>query len=119
MINGYTHMGYYKGFMRALNLIAVILLLLAAACSSISAGNSTNTNIAKVKVTSEGKLFLNGQETTLDAIKQEFARLKMVNGMVWYYRENPGGEPHPNAMEVIKAVVDAKLPIKLSETDFK
>src|SRR5258706_2985044 len=54
----------------------------------------------------------------VNAIKQEFARLKTVKGIVWYYRENPPAEAPPLAMEVIKPVVDNKLTIKLSETDF-
>ena|SRR5258708_8762932 len=102
--------------MRVVNLIAVLLCLLVVGCSSTV--SPTNPNIAKVKVTQNGNLFLNGQETTLDAIKQEFARLKGVKGEVWYYREDPTGNPPTIAMEVIQAVIDAKLPIKLSETDF-
>jgi hypothetical protein len=34
--------------------------------------------------------------------------------VVWYYRENPTDEPHPNAMKVIEQVAQNKLPIRLS-----
>jgi hypothetical protein len=74
--------------------------------------------IAKVKVDSAGVIYLNGTLVTIEALKQEFARLKQVNGAVWYYRENPQGQPTPQAMAVIQAIIDAKLPVKVLERDF-
>jgi hypothetical protein len=74
--------------------------------------------IARVKVTRTGQLFLNGQPTSLEELVRVFARLKHENGGVWYYREDPAGEPPAEAMAVIQAVADARLPIKLCETDF-
>lgn len=74
--------------------------------------------IAKVKVDRAGTIYLNGKTVTIEELKQEFARLKHSNGAVWYYRENPRREPSVQAMEVIKAIVDAQLPVKLLEKDF-
>ena len=75
--------------------------------------------IAKVKVNRTGTIYLNGKVVTIEALKQEFARLKQGNGAVWYYRENPQGEPPPQAMAVIQAIVDAHLPVRLMERNFE
>ncbi len=74
--------------------------------------------IAKVKVDQAGTIYLNGKTVGLEELKEEFARLKQANGAVWYYRENPQGEPPAEAMEVIQAIVDAKLPVKMHEKEF-
>jgi hypothetical protein len=77
------------------------------------------TEVAKVKVTQAGMIYLNGKTVTMAELKQEFTRLKQAHGVVWYYRENPQGEPPPQAMTVIEAIVEAKLPVKLVEKDFE
>lgn len=75
--------------------------------------------ISKVKVDRSGAIYLNGRIVTIEALKEEFARLKSGNGAVWYYRENPQGEPPPQAMTVIQAIVDAQLPVRMMERDFE
>ncbi len=35
-------------------------------------------------------------------------------GEVWYYRQAPEADPHPNAMKVLKAIMDQNLPVRLS-----
>lgn len=74
--------------------------------------------IAKVKVDRTGAIYLNGKTVTLEELKDEFARLRQAGGSVWYFRENPQGEPPAQAMAVIQAIVDAQLPVKLLEKDF-
>jgi hypothetical protein len=71
--------------------------------------------IAKVKVDQAGTIYLTGKTVTMEELKQEFARLKQANGAVWYYRENPQGEPPAQATAVIKAIIEAKLPVRLLE----
>ena len=84
-------------------------------------GNATQqfAEISKVKVDRSGTIYLNKRIVTIEVLKQEFARLKEGNGAVWYYRENPQGEPPPQAMAVIQAIVDARLPVRLMERDFE
>jgi hypothetical protein len=74
--------------------------------------------IAKVKVTQTGVIYLNGKKASMEELRQEFARLKQVNGVVWYYRENPQEEPPPQAMAVVEAIVEAQLPVRLPEEGF-
>lgn len=68
----------------------------------------------KVKVTAGGDITADGQAVTLDQLAAKLADLKAAGGEVWYHRENPAGEPHPNAMKVIELVAENKLPVKLS-----
>jgi hypothetical protein len=67
----------------------------------------------KVTIFSNGKMQLNGNYVSLTEMQKAF---KNSNAKVWYFRENPESEPHPNAMSVIRLVVDNKLPIMLSTT---
>jgi hypothetical protein len=72
------------------------------------------SNVAKVKVLGTGTILLDDKQVTIDEIRAAFTKLKGNNGVVWYYRENAAGEPPSQAMAVMQAVVDTKLPIKLS-----
>jgi len=74
--------------------------------------------IAKVKVDRAGRIYLNGRIVTLENLKRELSRLHKANGAVWYHRENPYQDPPPEALAVLQAIIDARLPVKLLEKDF-
>jgi len=72
-------------------------------------------HISKIKVNRDGVIVLNDETVTVEQLKSALSKLSQSDGAaVWYYRENPGGEPHPNAMLVLREITDAKLPVKLS-----
>ena len=70
--------------------------------------------VDRVSVLADGKLLLNGSVATLQSLSTEFERLKSSGGAVWYYRENPQGEPPSEAIEVVKLVVRNQLPVSMS-----
>jgi hypothetical protein len=71
--------------------------------------------ITKIKVNRDGVILLNDEAVTIEALKDSLAKVGQSAGSaVWYYRDNPAGEPHPNAMLVLQAIVNAKLPVRLS-----
>jgi biopolymer transport protein ExbD len=73
----------------------------------------------KVKVSGAGEITADGQAMSLEQLSAKMADLKKVDGAVLYHRENPEGKPHPNAMKVMKLIVDHKLPIRLcAKPDF-
>ena len=74
------------------------------------------TNVAKVQVLADGTILLDEKQVTIVELETAFADTKRKNGVVWYYRENAVAEPPPQAMLVVEAVVEAKLPIKLFTT---
>jgi len=70
--------------------------------------------VTQVKVTVGGDISADGLPVTLEQFAARLADLKQAGGEVWYHRENPRGEPHPNALKVITLVAENKLPIMLS-----
>jgi biopolymer transport protein ExbD len=82
--------------------------------SPVAKPGENDSRFARVKVTPKGQIFLNDQPVTLYQLKRSFSELKQQEGTVLYYREDPEGEPPVEAMAVIQAVVEARLPIRLS-----
>jgi hypothetical protein len=56
-----------------------------------------------LKVTLEGKIYLNDTEASFEEVKQELERLRQVNGVVLYFRE--GGASPPPAAESISGAI--------------
>jgi biopolymer transport protein ExbD len=77
------------------------------------------SKVLKVKVMASGEITADEKSVTLEQLASKLTELKQAGGVVWYHRENPGGEPHANAMKVMELVVENKLPIRLSaKSDF-
>jgi hypothetical protein len=70
--------------------------------------------VLKVAVTSRGQINVNGSPTTLEALAPLLSDLAKNKGEVWYYRDAPKEEPHPNALKVLSAIIDHNLPVRLS-----
>lgn len=75
---------------------------------------SPDAPVLKVAVFADGRLTVDGTASTIEALRESLRSLSEKHGVVWYYREAGQQEPPPIAMEVMKAVVDARLPIRLS-----
>ena len=71
------------------------------------------TKTLKIMVSASGDITVERQAATLDQVSAKLAELKKSGGAVLYYRENPEGEPHPNAVKVMQLVIDNQLPIRL------
>ena len=85
-----------------------------AARSVVNDAAAANTKVLKVYVTVSGEITADGQPVTPDQLAAKLAELKQAGGEVWYCRENPSAEPHPNAMKVMELVADNQLSIRLS-----
>jgi len=105
-----------------------LILLAVLAVISLSCGNSDReaearfaqmeaNGIAKVKVGGSGDIYLNGKLTSLDALGDEFARIQKVNGVVWYYRTAQSQAAEAAGLEVMKKVVEYKLPVKMCDSN--
>ena len=99
-------------------LVAVMstLSVLLAGCGERDSSSpiAPGAPIMKIAVSADGRITADGQPATIDALRAMFKKLAEQKGAVWYYREMGKSEPPPQAMEVIKAVTDARLPIRLS-----
>ena len=98
----------------------VVVALMTLGCSGKKDEDKTEKpgvqqdRIIKVKVMAGGDITADGQPVTLEQLGAKLTALKQASGVVWYHRENPGDEPHPNAMKVIELVAEKQLPVKLS-----
>ena len=70
--------------------------------------------ILKVAVFADGRITADGSPATLESLRASFHKLAEQKGIVYYYREAAQGEAPPQAMAVIKAIVAARLPVRLS-----
>jgi hypothetical protein len=79
------------------------------------------SEVAKIKITTIGEIYLNKRRVTLEELDVELRRLKKANGIVWYYREpeEPNEKVATVIHDVIEKIIELKLPIKLSEKDFQ
>lgn len=68
----------------------------------------------KISVLSSNKVILNGKAVSPDELSEALVAAAKNNGIVWYYRENPAGEPPPASSQVIQMIIDNKLPISMS-----
>jgi len=98
--------------MKRVSVLATLLLL----CMSLYATDmkAEKGPIVRLSVLTSGTVLLNGKESSLPEVKKALEKAKSEHGMVWYYRENDGREPPPQAMEVIQLVVENNLPISMS-----
>ena len=86
-------------------ILAALVLAAAPACAQ---------PVLKVKVFADGVIEADGRRTTVQALDGTLRAHAARSGAVWYYREDPRAEPHPNANLVIQAIIRYKLPVSLS-----
>jgi len=62
----------------------------------------------------DGRITVGGSPATIDSLHASLKRLAEQKGVVWYYRERGQSAPPPQSAEVIQAVIQNRLPIKMS-----
>jgi len=90
-----------------------VILLLAPIAVSLAQQKPTQP-ILKVAVMANGRITVNGAPATIESLRESLKKLSQQKGVVWYYREAAKSEPPPEAKQVIQAVIDERLPIRLS-----
>src|SRR5882762_6175520 len=103
--------------LRHLIMFLGFLSFLVGGCSKQSAPRSAPSRdapVLKVVVFADGRLTVDGSAATIRSLQASLHTLSEKHGVVWYYREAGQQEPPPIAMDVMKAVVEARLPIRLS-----
>lgn len=69
--------------------------------------------IARIRVNRAGEIWWDDVRTSLAELGARLAGLRAAHGAVWYYREAVE-EPAPEAMAVVRMVVEQRLPISMS-----
>jgi hypothetical protein len=70
--------------------------------------------VVKLRVYKDGRVTLDDHPATMSEVRDALDRLRSERGSVLYYREAGQEEPPPVAMEVMHAIVEARLPVRLS-----
>ena len=98
-------------------LIGLLIVAMASACSRRFASQSHNvsapTEVAKVRVSADARIYLNEHPVTFSELKKEFEKLKQVNGGVRFLDESTAGESRQQAQLVRQAIIKAELPMLL------
>ena len=108
----------------------VLLCALFSCCLLVSCGNASrdknstatnpipnaafdaDTNVLRVYVDSLGTITADGQIITLPDLDNKMQALKNKEGIIYYSRDNPIGDPPKESMQVMDIIVKYKLPVK-------
>ncbi len=95
--------------------VLIGLALLSGAAEVAKPAPAGAAQIARIQVKRDGLVLLNGKAVTIAALRARLSGMARAGRTrVWYYRENPAGQPHPNVRLALQAIIDAKLPVRLS-----
>lgn len=97
------------------SIVALLILASALGCSRQAKPRAVTapTEVAKVRVSADGKVYLNEREVTLNELRGEFQRLKQNNGGVWFVDESSAGASRQQGKRVSAAIVEAELPMRV------
>jgi hypothetical protein len=99
-------------------LIPVVLLGCKDKDGSLGGGSGQqqvpNTVVAKISMHADGTFLVDGSAMNLATLDQQLSKLATDSGVVWYYREHPESNPHPNALKVMDLVIKHNLSISMS-----
>lgn len=87
---------------------ALLAALLAASTFALA------QPVAKVAVFANGSIELDGKKVSTSALDESLRLHATKSGVVWYHRENPAGQPHPNADVVVQTIIRHRLPVSMS-----
>ena len=97
----------------------IAALLTAVGCRAEKNPDFDASVVMRIVILADGAVLIDGTRTELPDVSAKLSSLAERKGVVWFYRANPQGEPPPNAMEVLKMVIDARRPIQLfTKEDF-
>ncbi len=105
--------------MKSLWLVSACAAVLAAGCAKGGREDEVPKfdRTVSIKVTKAGEVFYNKKPVSPDELGQELKALPSEGTLVCYHREEGDKEPHPIAVEVVKKVIEAGLPVRLSEKE--
>lgn len=70
--------------------------------------------VLKIAVMSDGSISVDGHSSTIELVRESLKGLAEKKGSVLYYREGGEGDASPQAIKIIEAIVENRLPVRLS-----
>lgn len=95
----------------------VVLSLFLVSCNRNRDFEVGNDRISKIMVDDLGDIWLNSRPTSLALLETEFARLKKVDGTVWYYQNSPSLAAKGSGKAVLTKVTEYGLQLRMCATD--
>jgi hypothetical protein len=93
-------------------LVSVCFQLIA--CTRPPMSVSPNAPTLKIAVMVDGRITVDDSPATIGSVRVSLKRLAERKGVVWYYREAGQTKAPPESAEVMRAVIENRLPIRLS-----
>jgi hypothetical protein len=75
---------------------------------------NSDAPVLKIALIADGRLIVDGSPSTIESLRTSLKKLADEKGVVWYYREAGQGTPPPQSTQVIQAVIENRLPIRMS-----
>jgi hypothetical protein len=94
--------------------LILVFSLVALAGENPKSSTPPSEVILKVQVFKTGRVRADGAEITSADLAKKLYTLKEKRGVVWYYREAASEEPPPRATEIVKMIIERKLPVSMS-----
>jgi len=91
-----------------------LIKALAAIALTVATATTAAQPVAKIRVFANGSFEVNGRKVSPAALDEALRAHAAQSGVVWYYRENPLAEPHPNADIVVQTIIRHRLPVSMS-----
>jgi hypothetical protein len=82
--------------------------------SKIFASGKPNVPILKIALTLDGRITVDGSPATIESLRVSLRLLAPQKGVVWYYREEAQRPAPPLSKEIVMAVIENRLSIRLS-----
>jgi hypothetical protein len=95
-------------------MLRITALLLVLGIGGCNTRTTPSGSVLKIAVFADGRLAVDGSPASIPSLQTSLRQLSERKGVVWYYREAGRDAPPPIALEVMKAVVEARVPIRLS-----
>ncbi len=98
-------------------MLAGLFLMFSSGCLRHRFDPDYINNVSRIKLSKEDIIYVNGKQASLEEVKKELEQRKAKHGAVKYYRENPQEQASPQALELIRVIAEAKLPVKFCMTE--
>jgi Tfp pilus assembly protein PilV len=102
----------------------VLLVVLVLGLSLVQFGCNRNRDfeagndaISKILIDDLGDIWLNSRPSSLALLDIEFARLKKVDGVVWYYQKSPSQAARASGAAVLTKASQFQLQVRMCSTD--
>ena len=91
-----------------------VVLINFVHCCPVRQHSSHSERTGSTVVMADGRITVNGAPATMESLRESLKTLAEQKGVVRYYREAANTEPSPVVKQVVQAIVDARLPVRLS-----